>query len=98
MHKLGASLNMYPYKDPLVFARSYSELLFLCQLLPLQHTGACSGLLGETVSNQSHSKCTNGHCLQSENIQAGKYCKSRTNVLRKLLCTRLRKLVTPTPA
>ena len=47
---------------------------------------------------QSHSKCTNRDCLQSQNIQAGKYCKSRSNVLNKLLSTRLRKVVTPTPA
>ena len=43
-------------------------------------------------------KNTNRDCLQSQNIQAGKYCKSRSNVLKKLLSTRLRKLVTPTPA
>ena len=49
-------------------------------------------------TNQSHTKNTNRDCLQSQNIQAGKYCKSRSNVLKKLLSTGLRKLVTPTPA
>ena len=95
---LGARLNMYPYRDLFIFARSHKELLCCCQLLPLQQTEACSDLLGEKVPNQSHTKNTNRDCLQSQNIQAGKYCKSRSNVLKKLLSTRLRKLVTPTPA
>ena len=97
-HILGASLNMYPYRDLFIFARSHKELLCCCQLLPLQQTEASSDLLGEKVPNQSHTKNTKRDCLQSQNIQAGKYCKSRSNVLKKLLSPRLRKLVTPTPA
>ena len=98
MHILEASLNMYPYRDLFIFARSHKELLCCCQLLPLQQTEACSDLLGEKVPNQSHTKNTNRDCLQSQNIQDGKYCKRRSNVWKKLLSTRLRNLVTRTPA
>ena len=93
-----SELRVAPLQGHVIFARSYSEKLCCCQLLslqPAQPAPPFSPLLGKKVPNHSHSKCTHQDCLQSQNIQGGKFCKSRTNALKKLLCTRLRKLVSP---
>ena len=107
------SLLVAPWdRDQLIFTRGLlgvvrscsEQLCHFIQVASLTGTYRYSHLLAATrsfleqkcLSNQPHSKCTNGTVYKVKTSQPGNIVK-HGQCLEKLLCTRLRILVTPSP-
>ena len=93
--------SCFPFRDLLIFARSYSEVAWSCSEFlgstPSIFARSCSELVGivrtcsekKRLSNQSHSKCTDGTVYKVKTSKLENIVKP-AQCVEKILCTRLR--------